>query len=74
MNIKQYYDSDQPRAEAYCKKSELTAGADGTYTVNNAADAAKLGTGSSIIVIDEPGLILFYDAENAVAYDWTASE
>lgn len=74
MNIKQYTDSEQPRATAWCIESELTAGADNTYTINDPDDAAKLGTGSDIIVIDKPGLILFYDAENAVAYDWSNSQ
>lgn len=74
MNIKQYTDSEQPRAQVWCIKSELTEGAGGTYTINDPAKAAKIGTGSQIIVMDEPGLALFYDAENAVAYNWTATQ
>lgn len=74
MNIERLYDCERPRHRVWCMSSELTAGAaDGTYTVNNSRIAAELGEGSEIIVIDQPGKILFWDAENGIAYDWTTA-
>ena len=75
MNIERLYNCVRPRHRVWCMSSELTAGqTDGTYTLNNRATAAKLGEGSEIIVIDQPGKLLFWDAENQLAYDWTAEE
>lgn len=74
MNIKYLSDAQKPRAIAWCMSSELTDNNDGTYSINDASTAASLGEGSEIIVIDVPGKLLFWDAENSLAYDWTASE
>ena len=75
MNIERLYDCSAPRHRVWCMSSELTAGATaGTYTLKDADLAACLGHGSELIVMDEPGRLLFWDAENRVAYDWTASE
>ena len=73
MNIQYLTTALQPRALVWCKSSELTDNNDGTYTVNDSALAATLGTGSEIIVIDIPGKFLFYDAATQLAHDWTAT-
>lgn len=75
MNLERLYDCAKPRHRAWVKYAELTAGqTDGTYTVNDQSVAAVLGDGSEIIVIDQPGMILFWDAGSRLAYDWTAEE
>ena len=74
MNIKYMSDAQKPRACAWCMSDELTDNGDGTYSIKDAEAAASFGEGSEIIVIDLPGKLLFWDAENSLAYDWTASE
>ena len=74
MNIERLYDCSAPRHRVWCMSSELTAGATaGTYTLKDADLTASLGHGSELIVMDEPGRLLFWDAGNRVAYDWTSS-
>lgn len=70
MNVKYLYDSIKPRAQVWCASSELTQDGDGNYTFKETVPPA-VGTGSEIIVIDVPGLALFYDAEAGKAYNWT---
>ncbi len=77
MNYERLYDCAKPRHRVWCKSSELTAGtgaAAGTYTLNDAALAAELGEGSEIIVMDKAGMILYWDAAIAKAYDWTPAD
>ena len=71
MNIKYHSKCEQPRADVWCMSTELSDNGDGTYSFADATAAAKIGTGSQIVVIDKPGLVLFYDAASALAYDWT---
>lgn len=73
MNIEYLYGVDllYPRARIWCKSSEITKEADGSYVFNHPIPSG-VGTGSEIIVIDVPGLMLFYDAESGKAYAWTA--
>lgn len=53
---------------------ELTAGtAPNTYTIGDASATATLGTGAEIIVIDKPGMMLFWSADDQLAYDWTGA-
>ena len=75
MNVSQVYGASTPRYRVWCVSDELVegTGADaGTYTFVDTTTAGFLGTGTEIIVIDKPGKMLFWDAENGVAYDWTA--
>ena len=75
MNLERLYNCARPRHRAWCLSAELLAGATaGTYSLTDSAIAAELGHGSELIVMDEPGRLLFWDAGNRVAYDWTASE
>lgn len=73
MNAKYLYDSIKPRAQVWCVSSEITEQNDGTYTFNETIPPA-IGTGSEIIVMDAPGLALFYDADAGKAYNWTKGE
>lgn len=72
MNIEFFYGVDllSPKATVWCKSSEITQQIDGSYTFNNPVPSG-VGTGSEIIVIDSPGMMLFYDADEGKAYDWT---
>ncbi len=76
MKILPIYDStNTPRHQAWLTTSDITAGdTPGTYTLNDSDAAAMLGYASEIIVMDMPGTILFWDSDNQIAYDWTASE
>lgn len=42
----------------------------GTYTLVDSNLAAKLADGATIIIMDEPGLILFWSAQDQIAYSW----
>ena len=70
MNIKYLYDSEKPRARVWCVSTEITEQNDGSYVFNKTPPAA-VGTGSEIVVMDVPGLALFYDADAGKAYNWT---
>ena len=73
MNIERLYTAVRPRCRVWCLSSELTEGAaEGTYELIDETAASELGMGSEIIVIDQPGKLLFWDAEGGLAYDWTA--
>ncbi len=75
MNIERLYDCVRPRHRVWVRSDELTAGATaGTYTLVDDDAAAQLGFGSEIIVIDEPGRILFWDDQEGAAYDWSGEE
>ena len=67
MNIANLRDANKPRHRVWCLESDLTAGADGTYTFTN---GYKPGDGSEIIVMDKPGIKLYWSEEDDKAYDW----
>ncbi len=72
MNMERLYDCIKPRHRVWCRKEELKSGtAEGTFTFVDSTIDAKLGGGSEIIVIDQPGTILFWDETARLAYDWT---
>lgn len=73
MNVKYLYDAVGPRAQVWCVSDELTAEQDGSYTFKE-TPSKQIGTGSEIIVMDVPGLLLFYDADREKAYNWGAGE
>ena len=52
---------------------ELTDNGDGTYNVNDQNIADMMPQGSEIIVINKPGLLLFWDPGTQKAYDWSAT-
>lgn len=70
MNVKYLYDALEPRAKVWCTSAELNDGGDGTYTFK-VTPPVGVGTGSEIVVIDTPGLFLYYDATAEKAYAWT---
>jgi len=76
MKIEPIYDStSNPRHRAYCMIDDLQAGAaSGTYTFVDSKVADLLGFASEILVIDQPGMILFFDNQTKVAYDWSKTE
>ena len=73
MNVQYFYDCEEtPRCKVWLKSDEITDGdSTGTYTIDDEALAAKMATGSEIIVMDKPGTILYFDSETQLAYDWT---
>lgn len=73
MNIRYYSNCKQPRADVWCMSSDLTDNNDGTYTFKDSAIASTLGTGSKIVVMDMPTIVLYYSAETELAYDWTTA-
>lgn len=74
MVIVREFGSSTPLHHAKCWKSELTDGQnEGTYELVDADIAASLGDGSDIVVMDVPGRVLFWNAAERVAYDWTAT-
>lgn len=52
---------------------ELTDNGDGTYNVNDQNIADMMPQGSEIIVINKPGLLLFWDPSTQKAYDWSTT-
>lgn len=69
MNITRDYSSDTPRADVICELAELTAGEDSTYTFTDTTLPGKLGAGTSVIVLDSPGLLLFLGSDD-VLHPW----
>ena len=67
MNIAHLRDAVKPRDKVWCVSSDLTAGADGTYTFK---ETVNIGDGSEIIVMDMPGIILYWSEADEKAYDW----
>lgn len=74
MNWKYLYDCEKPRQRVYCLSTELVDGGDGSFTFSDTSMNAKLGDGSEIIVMDQPGTLLFWDATNQKGYNWGATE
>ena len=74
MNIQTFYDTVRPRHRVWCLSEDLTAGESAeTYTsTEDHAPGVPLGDGSEIIVMDAPGRLLYWDAENECGYDWSA--
>lgn len=71
MNYETLYSPAHLRHRVWVKISDLTAGAsDGTYTLNDTDIANMLGDGSEIIVIDQPGMLLFWSATDKLGYQW----
>ena len=50
---------------------EIEANDDGTFDILDSEVAETLGFGSEIYVIDVPGMILFWDNNEGVAYNWS---
>jgi isopropylmalate/homocitrate/citramalate synthase len=56
----------------YLKAEEITeTETEGVYTLNDEDAAASLGEASIIIVIDTPGMTLYWDIADQVARLWT---
>ena len=67
MIIEQPLEVGQPRREVWCSINDLTPSNDDTYTFTNLPLNA-LGYGSIVYVIDEPGLVLYYDDATGILY------
>ena len=57
----------QPRRKVWCNKTDLMPQGEG-YVFNDLAQDA-LGFGSIVFVVDEPGLVLWYDNESGEMYE-----
>lgn len=69
MVIERPLQCGQSRRRVWCKSDEITLIKEGVYSFINLPDTA-LGDGSEVIVIDSPGKLLFYHAEDNLLYDW----
>lgn len=65
--IEQPREVGQPRRKIWCNKTDLTAQGEG-YVFNDLPQDA-LGFGSIVFVVDEPGLVLWYDSESGEMYE-----
>lgn len=75
MNTEQIYSCRRPRHRVWCLSSEMNEGTTaGTYTFKDASLNTRLGEGSEIVVMDKPGMVLFWSKAGHIAYDWTAEE
>ena len=74
MKIERIMEGNMDRHRAWCKTDEITKDKDGNYTLNNTADAAALGDASEIIVMDSPGMMMYWDAEAKKAYVWAGGK
>ena len=64
-----------PGERVYAKYAWLVPGNNNTYTfADDTIDTSAFGTGTEIIVIDKPGMFLFWSAEDQLAYDWSATD
>lgn len=62
------------RAQVWCLLDELTDNEDGTFSISDSDISDTLGFGSEIYVIDVPCMILFWDNNDGVAYNWSGAE
>lgn len=60
----------RPRRRVFCVLSDISLEQQGVYSFVNLPEEA-LGDGSEVIVIDSPGKLLFYHAEDGLLYDWS---
>lgn len=74
MKIERIMEGNMDRHRAWCKIDELTKDSDGNYAINKTEDADALGDASEIIVMDSPGMMLYWDAEAQKAYVWAGGE
>ena len=72
MTIGDFDENGNPRVPIRAKHNEFTAGsAEGTYVPVAPEKLVGIASGSDIIIYDRPRMILFWDLEDGVAYDWT---
>lgn len=72
MNIETLFEARKPRHRVWLKAEELTAGTEeGTWVLANST--VQLGEGSELWVIDKPGTVLLWDAEEQCGTVWTGS-
>lgn len=72
MTIGDFDEYGHPRVSIRAKHDAFTAGAtEGTYVPMEPEKLNGIASGSDIIIYDRPGMILFWDLEDGVAYDWT---
>lgn len=70
MVIERPSEVGQPRRRVWCMLKEITLEQAGVYSFVNLPTEA-LGDGSEVIVINSPGKLLFYCAEDGLLYDWS---
>lgn len=62
----------QPRHRVWCRYTELVQDAKSkiAYRFADQSISPKLGDGSEILVIDKPGMILFFSQQMQKAFAW----
>lgn len=70
MIIEKPLETGQPRRRVWCMLDDIQLEQAGIYSFVNLPDEA-LGDGSEVIVMDSPGKLLFYHADDGLLYDWS---
>ena len=70
MVIERPFETGQSRRRVWCVLDDIALESEGIYTFVNLPEDA-LGDGSEIIVMDSPGKLLFYHADDGKLYDWS---
>lgn len=70
MVIERPFQRGQARRRVWCVLADIALESEGIYSFATLPDTA-LGDGSEVIVIDSPGKLLFYHAEDGLLYDWS---
>lgn len=70
MVIERPLEVGQPRRRVWCKLADIQLEQAGVYSFVNLPNES-LGDGSEVIVINSPGKLLFYCAEDGLLYDWS---
>lgn len=72
MNIERPSEVGQPRRRVWCTFADIQLVSDKVYSFVN-LPTESLGEGSEVIVMDKPGMLLFYHISNGsgLLYDWS---
>lgn len=73
MNIERTHSGLTPRHRVWCLMEDLlpAPGSDGAYTFAAQDVVSAIGDGSEIIVMDKPGLTMFWSSQTGLAYNWS---
>ena len=71
MNVRYDYDWVKPHAEVACMLNEINSLGNGKYEFvsEEAKNDVQIGEGSSVVVIDSPGLF-FFVGNDGFLYEW----
>lgn len=72
MNIERTHSGLTPRHRVWCLMEDLlpAPGSDGAYTFAAQDVVSAIGDGSEIIVMDKPGLTMYWSSKTSRAYNW----